>query len=139
LHVPSTYWGKASELEPEMFIVGWSNLEKPKLEYLDSIARWMGAVLVPHWHHSHLYHYPEDYKPCFTASVCSSVYLRLRLWKRHERLDCWKQKTDFIFSFLNYWKQSPSALKLVVDHYYTSIVLPFLLLKAKDAGLDTST
>jgi hypothetical protein len=22
LHVPSTYWGKASELEPEMFIVG---------------------------------------------------------------------------------------------------------------------
>lgn len=101
-----------------------------------------GAVLGPLFALIFLYFYPEQYKILFLlaflpgmVAILSSGLLKERKIKIH------KQKTNVaFFSFLNYWKTSPSIYKklvaglLVFTLFNSSDV--FLLLKAKESGLD---
>jgi MFS family permease len=102
----------------------------------------VGAVLGPLMALLYLYVYPEDYKTLFfiafipgVLAVFTSFYLKDK--KGNERKT--NVKTPF-FSFLNYWKESPSVYRKVVigllifTLFNSSDV--FLLLQAKQAGLD---
>lgn len=104
----------------------------------------LGAVLGPALALLYLYFYPEDYKTLFfiaflpgLLAIAASFLLKE---KNHVVED--KRPTSF-FSFLNYWKQSPSAYRklliglLAFTLFNSSDV--FLLLKAKDAGLDDTS
>ncbi|GFZ87627.1 MFS transporter [Aquaticitalea lipolytica] len=104
----------------------------------------LGAVLGPALALLYLYYYPEDYKTLFFIAfvpglfaIIASFYLKEK--KQEIKI---KKKTSF-FSFLNYWKQSPSsyrklAIGLLAFTLFNSSDV-FLLLKAKDAGLDDTS
>ena len=104
----------------------------------------LGAVLGPTLALLYLYYYPEDYKTLFfiafvpgLLAIIASFYLKEK--KQEIKI---KKKTSF-FSFLNYWKQSPSsyrklAIGLLAFTLFNSSDV-FLLLKAKDAGLDDTS
>lgn len=104
----------------------------------------LGAVLGPALALLYLYYYPEDYKTLFfiafvpgLLAIIASFYLKEK--KQEIKI---KKKTSF-FSFLNYWKQSPSsyrklAIGLLAFTLFNSSDV-FLLLKAKDAGLDDTS
>lgn len=102
----------------------------------------LGAVLGPALALVYLYYFPEDYKTLFLIAfapgllaIAASFFL-----KEHTSISSGEKKTTSFFSFLNYWKQSPKAYRklviglLVFTLFNSSDV--FLLLKAKDAGLD---
>jgi len=101
-----------------------------------------GAVLGPALALGYLYFYPEDYINLFyiafipgVLAVIASFLLKDKKIKTNPK----KKKISF-FSFINYWKQSPAEYRKVVlgllffALFNSSDV--FLLLKAKDAGLD---
>ena len=101
-----------------------------------------GAVLGPALALIYLYFYPEDYINLFyiafipgILAVIASFLLRD---KKTETIPQ-KKKINF-FSFLNYWKQSsPEYRKVVLGLLFFALFNSsdvFLLLKAKDAGLD---
>ena len=104
----------------------------------------LGAVLGPALALLYLYYYPEDYKTLFfiafvpgLLAIIASFYLKEK--KQEIKI---KKKTSF-FSFLNYSKQSPSsyrklAIGLLAFTLFNSSDV-FLLLKAKDAGLDDTS
>lgn len=104
----------------------------------------LGAVLGPALALLYLYYYPEDYKTLFfiafvpgLLAIIASFYLKEK--KQEIKI---KKKTSF-FSFLSYWKQSPSsyrklAIGLLAFTLFNSSDV-FLLLKAKDAGLDDTS
>ncbi len=102
----------------------------------------LGAVLGPAFALLYLYFYPEDYRTLFFVAfipgllaVAASLYLK----DNRERVVKPKINTPF-FSFLNYWKDSPESYRklliglLAFTLFNSSDV--FLLLKAKQAGLD---
>ncbi|MEO6346957.1 MAG: MFS transporter [Aquaticitalea sp.] len=102
----------------------------------------LGAVLGPALALIYLYYFPEDYKTLFfiafapgVLAIAASFFLK----EKKHNLSTEKKSTSF-FSFLNYWKQSPKAYRklvvglLIFTLFNSSDV--FLLLKAKDAGLD---
>lgn len=104
----------------------------------------LGAVLGPSLALLYLYFYPQDYKTLFfiafipgVLAVWASFYLKLKEKKATQNQP--KVRTPF-FSFLNYWKVSPVNYRKVVigllifTLFNSSDV--FLLLKAKQAGLD---
>ena len=101
-----------------------------------------GAVLGPLLALLYLYYSPTDYKTLFyiafvpgLLAVVASFYLK----EKNKPINKNKSSTPF-FSFLYYWKESPTAYKklvfglLIFTLFNSSDV--FLLLKAKDAGLD---
>lgn len=101
-----------------------------------------GAVIGPLFALLYLYYNPSDYKTLFYVAfvpgflaVTASFYLKEKSKPSKES----KTSTPF-FSFLHYWKESPSAYKkvmlglLIFTLFNSSDV--FLLLKAKDAGLN---
>jgi MFS family permease len=101
----------------------------------------IGAVLGPSVALLFLYYYPQQYKYLFyiaflpgLLAVVSSLLL-----KDKRKITTMKASTTF-FSFLHYWKDSPQGYKklvaglLVFTLFNSSDV--FLLLKAKEAGLD---
>ncbi len=105
----------------------------------------LGAVLGPSLALIYLYHYPEDYKTLFfiafipgLLAIAASFLLKDNKIKVAEQ----KKRTSF-FSFLKYWKQSPVAYrKLVIGLLAFTLINSsdvFLLLKAKDSGLDDVT
>ena len=101
-----------------------------------------GAVLGPALALLYLYFYPEAYINLFyiafipgVLAVGASFLLKDKTIENSPK----KKKISF-FSFINYWKQSPTEYRKVVlgllffALFNSSDV--FLLLKAKDAGLD---
>ena len=105
-----------------------------------------GAVLGPSLALVYLYFYPQNYKPLFfiafvpgVLAVLASLFLK----DKHAVASPIKVKTSTsFFSFLNYWKVStPEYKKLVVGLLVFTLFNSsdvFLLLKAKEAGLDDS-
>ena len=101
-----------------------------------------GAVLGPALALIYLYYYPEDYKTLFFVAVipgflaiASSFLLRDKL--RKIKLN---EKPVSFFSFLKYWKTSPSMYRKVVTGLLIFALFNssdvFLLLKAKSGGLN---
>ena len=101
-----------------------------------------GAVLGPALALLYLYLYPEDYINLFyiafipgVLAIIASFLLKDKRIKRPVA----KKKIDFL-SFIHYWKQGPSQYRKVVGGllffalFNSSDV--FLLLRAKEAGLD---
>ncbi len=101
----------------------------------------IGAVLGPLFALLYLYFYPEDYINLFYLAFIPgliAVFSTL-LIKDKELKVLPKQRKISFFSFLKYWKESPSSYRKIVRGllfftlFNSSDV--FLLLKAKDAGL----
>ena len=104
-----------------------------------------GAVLGPGLSLLYLYHYPEDYKTLFFIAFVPgllAIAASFLLKEKNAPIVENKKPTSF-FSFLNYWKQSPSAYrKLVIGLLAFTLFNSsdvFLLLKAKDAGFDDTS
>lgn len=104
----------------------------------------LGAVLGPSLALVYLYFYPEDYKTLYfiaflpgLLAVLTTFYLKEK-GKPRPNL---RVSTPF-FSFLKYWKLSPPAYRklviglLIFTLFNSSDV--FLLLKAKESGLDNT-
>lgn len=102
----------------------------------------LGAVLGPLFALLYLYFYPEDYKTLFyiafvpgLLAIATSHYLKDKKVK-----DTKNTKTTTFFSFLHYWKTSPVQYRKVVIGLLAFALFNssdvFLLLKAKQAGLD---
>ncbi|MBZ0326968.1 MAG: MFS transporter [Altibacter sp.] len=102
----------------------------------------LGAVFGPALALVYLYFYPEDYVTLFyiafipgLLAILASFYL-----KDKKRTSQKEKVTTPFFSFLKYWKESPKAYRklviglLIFTLFNSSDV--FLLLKAKEAGLD---
>lgn len=102
----------------------------------------LGAVLGPVFALIYLYFYPTDYKNLFfiafipgLLAVLASFLLKDKKGQTEE-----KEAPVSFFSFFRYWKESPAAYKklvtglLVFTLFNSSDV--FLLLKAKESGLD---
>jgi MFS family permease len=101
-----------------------------------------GAVLGPALALIYLYFFPEDYINLFYIAFIPgilAVVASLLLKDKKVEITPVKKKLSF-FSFINYWKQSSAEYRRVVIGllffalFNSSDV--FLLLKAKDAGLD---
>ncbi|MBI5914576.1 MAG: MFS transporter [Bacteroidetes bacterium] len=104
----------------------------------------LGAVLGPALALLYLYHHPQDYKTLFyiaflpgLLAVVASFYLK----DKRETTAKKKTATPF-FSFLHYWKESPPGYRRLVIGLLAFALFNssdvFLLLKAKQAGLDDS-
>lgn len=101
-----------------------------------------GAVLGPALALLYLYYNPEDYKTLFFVAFLPGLCAVLAsLLLKDKTTTITKQKTATpFFSFLKYWKISPPAYRklvfglLLFTLFNSSDV--FLLLKAKEAGLD---
>lgn len=101
-----------------------------------------GAVLGPALALIYLYFYPEDYINLFYIAFIPGVLAVIASFllkdKKTETITK-KEKINF-FSFINYWKQSsPEYRKVVLGLLFFALFNSsdvFLLLKAKDAGLD---
>ena len=102
----------------------------------------LGAVLGPALALVYLYFYPEDYINLFYIAFIPVVYAVIAsflLKDKKVEITSEKKKINF-FSFIKYWKQSSAEYRKVVlgllffALFNSSDV--FLLLKAKDAGLD---
>lgn len=101
-----------------------------------------GAVLGPALALIYLYFYPEDYINLFYIAFIPGVLAVIAsfLLKDKKTETITKKKKINFFSFINYWKQSsPEYRKVVLGLLFFALFNSsdvFLLLKAKDAGLD---
>ena len=102
----------------------------------------LGAVMGPSFALIYLYYHPQDYKTLFliafvpgVLAIGASIFL-----KESKHLPSKTKNSVHLFSFLNYWNQSPVEYqKLVIGLLAFTIFNSsdvFLLLKAKQAGLD---
>lgn len=102
----------------------------------------VGAVIGPSLALVYLYFYPQDYKTLFfiafipgLLAVLASYYLK----DKRRPVGRAEKKISF-FSFLHYWKESPKAYRRLVIGLLIFMLFNssdvFLLLKAKQAGLD---
>ena len=102
----------------------------------------VGAVIGPSLALVYLYFYPQDYKTLFFIAFIPGVFaVFASFYLKDKKSSGYKTKmTTPFFSFLNYWTESPQAYRklviglLVFTLFNSSDV--FLLLKAKQAGLD---
>lgn len=105
----------------------------------------LGAVLGPSIALLYLYFYPENYRELFIIAfapgllaVLSTLFLKEKKRTTHQK----KQTTSF-FSFLKYWKESPAEYRKVVIGLLIFTIINssdvFLLLKAKEAGINDTT
>ena len=106
-----------------------------------SMDTW-GAVIGPSLALIYLYYYPQDYKTLFyIAFIPGLVAIAVSFFLRDKKVTTARENvaTPF-FSFLKYWKQSPSIYrKLVVGLLIFTLFNSsdfFLLLKVKEAGID---
>jgi MFS family permease len=104
----------------------------------------VGAVIGPSIALGYLYLYPQDYKTLFfiafipgLLAVFASFYLKDK--KSNRQI---KKTSITFFSYLHYWHTSPSAYRKVVTGLLVFTLFNssdvFLLLKAKEAGLEDS-
>lgn len=102
----------------------------------------LGAVMGPLLALIYLYYNPNDYKTLFFIAFVPglfAVFASFLLKEKNKATDQPKTSVSF-FSFLHYWKESPTAYKklvagLLVFTLFNSSDL-FLLLKAKESGLN---
>jgi MFS family permease len=102
----------------------------------------VGAVLGPAFALAYLYFYPEDYRTLFFIAFIPGLFaIAAAFYLKDRKSPVLKEKTITpIFSFFHYWSQSPSTYRklliglLAFALFNSSDV--FLLLKAKQAGLD---
>lgn len=101
-----------------------------------------GAVLGPALALGYLYFYPEDYINLFYIAFIPGVLAVIASFLLKDKkieISSEKKKISF-FSFINYWKQSPTEYrKVVIGLLFFALFNSsdvFLLLKAKEAGLD---
>lgn len=102
----------------------------------------VGAAIGPALALIYLYYYPGNYITLFYIAFIPgmlAIITTLLLKEKKKPLPLNREKVSF-FSFLKYWKQSPAAYRqlliglLLFTLFNSSDV--FLLLKAKDAGLN---
>jgi MFS family permease len=102
----------------------------------------LGAVLGPSLALLYLYYYPEDYITLFYIAFIPgllAVISTFLLKDKNRLIPTTKKKIGF-FSFIKYWKESPTEYKVTVRGllfftlFNSSDV--FLLLKAKEVGFD---
>lgn len=102
----------------------------------------LGAVLGPSLALLYLYFYPEEYKTLFFIAFIPGLLAVLATFciKEKGKPKPKRRVSTPLFSFLKYWKLSPPAYRklviglLVFTLFNSSDV--FLLLKAKESGLD---
>jgi MFS family permease len=100
-----------------------------------------GAAIGPVFALLYLYFYPEDYKTLFfIAFIPGLLAVLASFFLKEKTKTIQKEKTATpLFSFINYWKQSPVAYrKLVIGLLAFTLFNSsdiFLLLKAKQSGL----
>ena len=101
----------------------------------------LGAVLGPSLALLYLYFYPGEYKTLFYIAFIPGLMAlatSLLLKEKKKSSASFQRKTSF-FSFLAYWKTSPSMYRKVVTGLLVFTLFnssdAFLLLKAKQAGL----
>ncbi len=103
----------------------------------------IGAAIGPTLALLYLYYHPNEYKTlfyiAFIPGVIAIATTLLLKEKKKTVLSPTQQKVSF-FSFLNYWKQSPAEYRrLLIGLLFFTLFNSsdvFLLLKAKDAGLN---
>jgi len=102
----------------------------------------VGAAIGPSLALVYLYFHPKDYITLFyIAFIPGVIAIITTLFLKEKKKDFTPthEKVNF-FSFLNYWKQSPAAYRqLLIGLLLFTLVNSsdvFLLLKAKDAGLN---
>ena len=101
----------------------------------------LGAVIGPTLALVYLYFYPQDYKTLFYVAVIPGLLAVLAsfLLKDKTKITIERKQISF-FSFLNYWKTSPLQYRKLVMGLLAFTLFNssdiFLLLKAKQAGLD---
>jgi len=102
----------------------------------------LGAAIGPSLALLYLYYYPEDYITLFylafipgLLAVFASFYL-----KEKKRIELPVKKSFSFFSSFAYWKQAPKKYRTVVGGLFVFALFNssdvFLLLKAKESGLD---
>ncbi|AKQ45850.1 ABC transporter permease [Rufibacter radiotolerans] len=102
----------------------------------------LGAVLGPSFALLYLYYYPEDYKTLFyIAFIPGLLAILATFYLKESTAPAAKPKASTpFFSFLHYWKDSPAPYRKVVAGLLAFTLFNssdvFLLLKAKQAGLD---
>jgi MFS family permease len=106
----------------------------------------LGAVIGPSVALIYLYVYPGNYKPLFYIAFIPGLlaigftFLIRDRTRSQEKINL---KSISIFSFAQYWKESPPSYKKLVIGLLTFTCINssdvFLLLKVKDAGLDDSS
>lgn len=102
----------------------------------------LGAVIGPLLALIYLYYYPSDYKTLFYIAFLPGLFAVLAAFflKEKPAKAVKPQKALAFFSFLHYWKESPTAYRKLVTGLLAFAVLNssdiFLLLKVKEAGLD---
>jgi len=102
----------------------------------------LGAVIGPSLALVYLYYYPQDYKTLFFIAFIPGLFAVLASFylKDKKTNDIRPKVSTPFFSFLKYWKVSPTEYRklvtglLVFTLFNSSDV--FLLLKAKQSGLD---
>jgi len=102
----------------------------------------LGAVIGPSLALVYLYFYPQDYRTLFFIAFIPGLFaIFASFYLKDKKAEESKQKPlPAFFSFLNYWSVSPTDYKklvtglLVFTLFNSSDV--FLLLKAKESGLD---
>ena len=105
----------------------------------------LGAVIGPLLALIYLYFYPEDYKTLFFIAFLPGVLAVVSTFLlKDNSIDSVKPKTSgSLFSFLNYWKESPSEYRKVVIGLLVFAVFNssdmFLLLQAKNLGFDDTS
>ena len=101
-----------------------------------------GAVLGPAFALLYLYYHPQQYKTLFfIAFIPGLLSIVASFFLKDKKTTVTKEiTTTHFFSFLNYWKQSPTSYrKLVIGLLAFTLFNSsdvFLLLKAKQSGLD---
>ncbi|MFV5693637.1 MFS transporter [Flavobacterium sp. LT1R49] len=102
----------------------------------------LGAVLGPVIALIYLYFYPQQYKTLFYIAFIPGLLAVFAsfLIKDKAKIHPIEKKPTSFFSFLNYWKTSPEQYRKVVVGLLAFTLFNssdiFLLLKAKQAGLD---
>jgi MFS family permease len=105
----------------------------------------LGAVIGPSLALLYLWFFPHDYKTlffiAFIPGLCAVIATMFLKDKRREFKT--EKKPTPLFSFLNYWKDSPLIYRKVVIGLLVFALFNssdvFLLLKAKQAGLNDTT
>jgi MFS family permease len=106
----------------------------------------LGAVIGPASALLFLYFYPGSYKSLFYIAFIPGVLAISFTFLIHERKKPQKKidlTTASIFSFVQYWKESPTSYKKLVIGLLAFTCINssdvFLLLKVKEAGLDDTS